>query len=277
MPVKKRKQGRQVMLTKTKSKITSGVTIITPDMATKWLEGNTHNRPINQGKVEAYARDMRANAWDLNGEAIIFDWNGVLQDGQHRLFGCIEAATNFQSMVVHGVDPATFKTIDTGKARTAKDVLGISGHHNLTTLAAAAGNVIRILRGDPRSGYPIPNSEVLSFVETNPGIVEWVNKIRRGRSQEAYSSITAAVLFLGSKTYPQEAEQFAHQFKHGDNLAIGSPVLAVRNRLFADKKLNKTERMGLIVLAWNAFVEGRTLMKSQLPTGDAFPTIKGQK
>ena len=264
------------MLTKPKpAKITSEVVLVTPELAVKWLEGNVHNRPITQAKVDAYARDMKLGQWDLNGEAVIFDWNDTIQDGQHRLYACVEVGVPFQTLVTRGIDPATFKTIDTGKARSAKDVLGIKGYVNLTTLAAAAANVIRIQRGDPRSGAAIPNSEILAFVDANPDFVEWVDRARRGGGIESFSSIVSAVLFIGSKTHHERAVDFLMQFKRGENLQFGSPVLAVRNRLFADKKLTKIERMSLIILAWNAFVEGRTLSKSQLPDPGSFPTIKG--
>lgn len=262
------------MLTKPKkSKITSEEVEVTPEMAFEWLGGNTHNRPITQARVDAFARDMKAGKWDLNGEPIIFDHNGVLQDGQHRLFACTEAGIPFTTMVTRGVDPSTFKTIDTGRARTAKDVLGIQGHVNITTLAAATGNVIRIMRGDPRSGNTIPNAEVLAFVEANPSLIEWVSKSRRGGGIESFSSLVAAILFIGAQKYPKEADDFLTHFKKGENLQYGSPILAVRNRLLTDKALTKAERLGVLISAWNAFVEGRSLTVVRVPT--EFPKIKG--
>lgn len=263
------------MLTKTKPKITSEVMTVTPELATKWLEKNTHNRPIAQGKIDTYAAAIRAEKWELNGETIIFDQDGVLQDGQHRLWGCIEANKAFHTLVVFGVDPATFTTIDTGKARNSKDVLGIAGHSYVAPLAAAAGIAIRYESNTLRLDHPLSNALVLAYVEKHPELAKWVRKAQEHKVTRAFGSSLAAVTYLASKRYGIKAEEFLRQFGTGENLPIGSPVLALRNRLFADRRLRKIERLGLIVLTWNAFVTGRSLAKTQMPRGTDFPKING--
>ena len=257
------------------TKINSTEEMITPERATSYLEQNTHNRPISQYKVDIYATDMKARKWELNGEPIIFDWDDVLQDGQHRLWACVESKTPFKTMVTRGVDPATFRTIDTGKARSSKDVLGIAKYVNVTTLSAAAAICIHYERGTSRSLDSIRNSDVLAYVEKHTALCEWVAKARKYKASQQFGSPIAAVAFLGSHRHPAKADEFITQFGTGENLTIGSPVLALRNRLFVDKKLRKLERLILIIMTWNAFVLSRSLSKTQMPTGNTFPKIAG--
>jgi hypothetical protein len=247
-------------------------------MATTWLEKNTHNRPLTQRDVEKYAADMKAKRWDLNGETIIFDWNGVLQDGQHRLWACIEANTPFETIVTTGVNPAGFTTIDTGRKRNASDVLGISGiSSNRHTLAAAAAVAIRYNRGILRSNDHVPNKDVVEFVNKNSDLSEWVAKAKKVRGFSApYSAMLAGIMFLAARKKPVEAEEFLHKFQSGEDLRIGSPILALRNRLLTSKS-SRLERLTLIVQAWNAFASKRSLTKMQLSKSDTFPAIIGAK
>lgn len=68
--------------------------VVTPAMATKWLEeGNTHNRKVRDSVVMRYAADMKAGRWKQTHQGIAFNGDGTLLDGQHRLFAIIEADT----------------------------------------------------------------------------------------------------------------------------------------------------------------------------------------
>jgi hypothetical protein len=58
---------------------------ITPEQAAIWLTRNRRNRPIRRTRVARYADAMRRGHWRVNGEAVIFDSEGNLLNGQHRL------------------------------------------------------------------------------------------------------------------------------------------------------------------------------------------------
>ena len=60
-------------------------------------------------------------------QGIAFDVNGVLVDGQHRLAAVIEADVPVELTVFTEVGEGTFDVLDTGKRRTAADVLAIEG------------------------------------------------------------------------------------------------------------------------------------------------------
>lgn len=252
-----------------KTTIKPEIMLVTPALAEKWLEGNTHNRPVKDGLVNEYASQMKRKLWLLNGEAIIFDHSGRLMDGQHRLWACITSETSFETLVVRGVDPEVFTTIDTGAKRTAGDVLHIAGHTKyVTTLAAASMICLEYIHDvikakgkiDSRKNRSITRKDVLKYVEKNPRLMRWVEMSRTHRGWTAtYSSTIAAVLYLGSNKFPQKAEEFMHGWLSGESLTIKSPILALRNRLATEKRLAKSVRVGLVASAWNAYASGREL------------------
>lgn len=249
-----------------KSKVRTETVVINPELATKLLEANSFNRPIKNSKVEEYADQMKRKVWELNGETIIVATTGRLLDGQHRLWACIESGAEFETVLVTGVDESTFSTIDTGMKRSAGDVLSIGGiTKNVTTVAAAAVTCIEYRRGILRSkgghtkGKPT-RQEVLAYVEKNRQLEMWVEKARASNNWTVtYASNIAAVLHLGAVRYREQAEEFLLGWLTGENLGSKSPILALRNRLGTEKRLAKSTRLGLIIYAWNAFVDKRAL------------------
>lgn len=88
--------------------LTVEVEEITPIRASEYLNNNAKHREINQRKVEKLAGDLENQNWQLNGKVIIFDSNGRLLNGQHRLSACVASGKTLTTLVVRGVNPATF-------------------------------------------------------------------------------------------------------------------------------------------------------------------------
>lgn len=108
--------------------------LITPAMASNYLTHNEHNprKNTNRNQIEAYARDMAAGKWFANGEPIVFDANGDLKNGQHRLMAIVKANVPVYMFVIRGVDPE-YTTFDYGMLRRVSQELGCS--RNVEVLA----------------------------------------------------------------------------------------------------------------------------------------------
>ena len=109
---------------------------ITPAKAADMLDANITNRPLAKSTVRAFAEAMERGDWLVTHQGIAFDSDGVLVDGQHRLAAIIEADVPVDMTVFTDVEPDTFDVLDTGKRRTAADVLAIEGEKSTTLLAA---------------------------------------------------------------------------------------------------------------------------------------------
>lgn len=97
---------------------TSIITTLTVDEMKLILEKfHPVNRPISRKDVEVYKKDVLNGDWKFDGTSVVFDWNGNLINGQHRLTAFVELNRELETNVVYGVDPKSILTIDRNKPR----------------------------------------------------------------------------------------------------------------------------------------------------------------
>jgi hypothetical protein len=100
---------------------------VTPEMAAKWLEGNTHNRPLNEAAIDRLVRDMQSGRWRLTHQGIAFDENDILIDGQHRLWAVVISNVTVPMRVFFNESAASMAAVDTGHIRSNLDVMHLTG------------------------------------------------------------------------------------------------------------------------------------------------------
>lgn len=86
------------------------VEVINPAEAEAYLKNNAMHRKIKKKKVDAYMKEMKNGKWVLNGKSLIFDSNGRLLNGQHRLSAVVKSQTPLTTVVIRGVDPSVLET-----------------------------------------------------------------------------------------------------------------------------------------------------------------------
>lgn len=146
---------------------------ITPEIARQFLAKNLSNRPLRKtSTVAVFAAAMKRGEWVLNGDAIRFSSDGILLDGQHRLEAVVKSGATIYSLVVYGLPPSTFDTIDRGRPRTTGDMLAIRGEKNYTALASVARlGFMWEVYGDPFYGNPGAQPtvrQIEAYVDENP-------------------------------------------------------------------------------------------------------------
>src|SRR6266545_4721351 len=101
---------------------------VSPEMATDWLENNNNiNRVQRLGAIEKYLRDRLNDAWLTTHEAIAFDWNGEMIDGQHRSQMIVESGRSLETLIVLGLDPEVRMVVGTAIPRRPHDILKLLG------------------------------------------------------------------------------------------------------------------------------------------------------
>lgn len=263
--------------------------IITPDIAGEILaKHNTLNRPVKDAKAQEFADDMKHGKWTLDGEPIIFSKEGILLDGQHRLYASwLYAKKSFETTVTLGVDKENFKNIDTGTKRSGGDVLFIDGKLSgestkyRTTLWSAAKICIEYQRGvikQKGAKGSVTSADHLDFIHKNPDLFKWIERIKAEKNDMtgSYTAPLAAVCFLANNKFPMKAESFMHGVVTGENLSAGSPILALRRALKDTKRLDRWERIYLVIHAYNLHVENKTRDFLRLPKGEV-PFIIGNE
>jgi hypothetical protein len=236
-------------------------------MAAAWLALNESNRKLRQLSYERYAVDMAAKAWLLNGSSIVFDWNGKLKDGQHRLMACVLANESFVTVVVRNVDPDSAVGLDVGVRRVLKDILHWKGEKDTHNLAAVMTMSWRWQHDENfvlQRRFPT-HQQSLDWLDHNPAVREAVR-----RAEGVRRSIKAPTSAVGSFIHQicqisgeqEDAAVFLGQLQDGIALNEGDPVLALRSWMINQQMYHKphpTFHLAIMIKAWNAWVTGASV------------------
>jgi hypothetical protein len=263
----------------TAGKFKAEVKEITPDLAMDWLTNPKYkvpNRSIRKTKVRTYASAMRNGRWRVTGEAIKFDEDGKLIDGQHRLNAVIEADVTISSLVITGVENGAANVMDTGAARDAKDVLNINGYDSNGTLAAAVRIVVAYQTGmlQPNQAHPIiSNEEILDWVNEHQWSADLHSELATPmRRIPTRSSVWLAAMILVAHQSRDSAIEFTSKMSSGSSLETNNPVLTLRER-FIQVQANKERHppyvlLSAILRAYVAWQKGQHLAKIVFYRGD---------
>lgn len=268
---------------------------ITPAKAKRYLANSNHgNRKLRPSRVEQYARDMVTDRWRFTGDAIRFNGDDTLIDGQHRLAAVVEAGVTVQMLVIRGLEDEAKTHIDTGAKRSFSDVLHYEGFSkNRAGLGAAirwclmyeSGYVTQIRLYAQGSGTFQPtNSELLAWLYDNPGIIESVDRtIARKANFRAVLTILGVIDFYAHQAgRGEDALYFREALENGAGLEEGNAILAVRNFLtysqIRNARLHDTKSSHAVtVKGWNTWLAGDSVKHLSFRSGgarpEAFPQI----
>jgi len=249
---------------------------IGPKEAEFLLKRNTKNRRVSWKHVSRLAKDMAAGNWVNNGEAIKFSSEGVLLDGQHRLYAIIESDTTVAMNIVEGVyDPDAFRTIDVNsRGRGASQIADMMGVKNPASVTSVAKRLLHWDNTFDKHRFTLNNdawqqistSDIMDYVEKNEKEIQSmylnIGKTLPAKRCGAGSALTTA-LILCERANKFATAQFIEGIKTGANLEEHSPVMALRDRLLIPPERRghrwELELMALTIKAFNRFLHGRTL------------------
>lgn len=253
--------------------ITVSEEMISPDLAARWLEQNTTNRPLVQAKVISLAEAIKRGEWMLDGATIRFSESGQLLDGQHRLTAIQKAGIPCRSLVVNGIADDAVKVMDTGKTRSVADVFAIRGVKSANNVAA----VVRSLMVLQSTGNPaatgvhvarVTPSAALAFLAGHEGLEEEIcrrtNRWVAGAKGLFPLGIGIAMYLTVAKVHPREAGEFFDTFYGVTAGAIDDPAWKLRERFTAArnnkaKSLTTETKAAFLVKSWNAYRDNTTI------------------
>lgn len=194
---------------------------VTPEDAKKMLEKNTINRSIAFKRVQQYATDMKNGKWQNNGEAIKFDRNGRLVDGQHRLSAIVMSGATVEMTIVHEID-TDISLFDRGRNRNVTDSLVIEGMDKSIANNTSVG-IAKLSFYMHNSNTTISDAQVKDWLyEHQEAVLEVVRlmyaggKNKTGRVKVKNSPIGLALIAAIENNYPLEKlERWASVVKTG--------------------------------------------------------------
>ncbi|MCK5642748.1 MAG: hypothetical protein KAJ19_18205 [Gammaproteobacteria bacterium] len=253
------------------SKLTAEVVRLTPALAAEYLEASPDNqRSRNTHRVALYAKQIEQGAFVLSGQPIIFNTKGEMVDGQNRCAAVIMASKPIPAiLVVRGIAPGAFVVLDSGRQRTAADVLKIAGFNQCHYLAAAARVYLTYEQtGELHSPYKhgMSSGAILELVQSDDRLSSVVrfysNQNRWIRIIGIGSALAGLHLILQNRRVPlSQIQEFADALIYGEKLRKSDPVYAYRSALI-DSVSNPTHRMQIrvkdarLIKTWNAWFTG---------------------
>ena len=264
---------------------------ITPKRAEDWLEkSDLLNRPVNDPWIKDLTDEIKRGNWrGDNAETIKLDENQSIVDGQHRLWAIFYSEMSVWATVAFNVDPAVFPTIDVGQRRTGAHTLAVASFKNSNVLSSAAKYYSRfkdvglkkMLHGPAK--IKANNRVILATVKAYPELVESVGFIKSFKNVRGIHNGKIAFLHcLFAQKHSDKANTFVEKLYTGEDLGKGSPILALRTKLFAISVLKDMVNnhskdlffMVIVIKAWNAFREGKTKKVLGWGSTETAPKIK---
>lgn len=266
---------------------------VTPSIAKAWIDStSSRNRSLSSARVRSYAELMKSGRWMMNGESIIIDDNGNLIDGQHRLHAVIRSGKSVQMVVVRGVDPSSFKTIDVGKKRSPGDILHVAGIP-MPRCAAAITSVVYTFKsvGEFRSGINPTRTDVTNanpgydvLIETEklmPALMKSVAVGERWRRCKLFilpPTLPGAMHFLFSEIDQELADDF---FDRMIDIRFENDRDPVKKLYIHCTERGKREIMkadnryagALFIKAWNLFAKNQSCPFIKFAKDEEYPVI----
>jgi hypothetical protein len=274
--------------------LANGWHTVTPQMAEDLLLRNLKNRKVVHAQVLYYAGQMRRNDWIETGQSLIFDTDGNLLDGQHRLWSGYLSSTAFPTYVISDVKPRAdlFAYIDNNKARSMADALSTSGSNGLSGLMV---QILKLLEVYDIDGFTVAKvrrmpkmspMEMLHFSREHPSIEEAAHYVSSDGGPAARIVAHKAVAgFLALKLLETYDEAVLADFMTDlgtvdDTRAEDSPV-AVFQEIMRKDRIKKKDQMashvvlGLLIRTFNSWQaeEPVTAKKLILKVDEAFPRL----
>lgn len=269
-------------------KMKSNVVTVTPDIAKTWLRKNQKNRNLRAHLVERYANDMRNGLWRMTGEPIIFNCDGTLLDGQHRLAAVIECDREVPMLVVDGVASDAYEVIDSGASRKPQDMMRAKGYKSAVQTASLCRRMILYQMGGLAAAFSTNRSrisvaQIAEFADAHSaeivGACDAINGLRDlliSPVPRSFFMVFYMVLASGSRA---QFLDFAQAVVNGEGVMRGDPAFALRKNLLgrpAAEKVDQRALGALLAKAWNAHADGRRIDGPLgFRSGETYPELRG--
>lgn len=238
------------------------VVSLTPVLAQLLLERNKHNRRVSKRNARGLASDIAAGRFIFNGASITVQKNGDLGDGQHRCEAVIETGKPITIVMVFGVEKAARYTIDTGKSKSAADMLHMKGFDYSKVHAAvmsfylemkSTGSLTQGGSTAPTTSQKVNAADEIAGVSESIVFTSGAMKTIRGHAQAAFCHH-----MFWKRSGRAAADEFISRLIDGDEIRKTSPIYYCRNRLMGQMRGDLAgARIELIIKCWNAWRLGQ--------------------
>lgn len=209
---------------------------ITPDIARSYLATMKTNRKPSRPVVNRYASDMKNGLWQLTGQGIIFDEEGRLSDGQHRLLSVIESGVTVDFLVIRN-EPTDSYLHDRGRSRTTKNSFEVLGMEPWKCSHTMIGVLNALLDFHGKTdNYALSDSVISEFLDDNEEMLRKASSLV-GRQMYRAGVVAAIFCCLFNKKNEEKLGKFLEILDSGISYGIGESSPLVLRRTILDARV----------------------------------------
>jgi hypothetical protein len=247
-------------------------------MAQAWLEGNVDNRNLREPRVLQHSQVLQRGEWELTGDCIVFDEDGTLLNGQHRLSAVVVTGIPARFVVLRGVPAKAQEVMDTGLARTLGDQLQRRGVPYYTYVSSALFWLHRMAYSEATevAHYAEPGMrptfrQLLNLYEDNKELGEEAARIgRHVNNLKVRAGATLAVYHrlkqIDDANIDEEVDSFFEKWVTGAELKASDPIFRLREWTLEDAAKRHTRGrapdyryVAYVITAWNKWRDGEPI------------------
>lgn len=242
--------------------------VITPEKAEEILtehyrrvrEGLYRQRNISPANVRRYIIDLRSGKIDLSPDPILFDVNGNLANGQHRLEAVRQSKVSAKFMVSTGWPENVIDRIDRGRTRSIANQMQIHGITNACLTAASVSALIAVPYGGEKPSQL--SYSTIMFVYNELDMSKHINAIM---SEFTHTKETGGI--IGTLAYyhtikPRKASEFANRIANLELETGTGPQLFVKwkiNNRGRDRSRWTARALASAIRLWDEDTSGQLL------------------
>lgn len=267
---------------------------ITPTKASEYLETSPYNRLTVSTKrvVKNYASAMIRGEWSLNGESIVFDKEGRLLDGHHRMAAVVEAGIPITFSVCRGVDREAFTTYNCGLRTNVGQILSMKEVKNSTLIASMIGINFNLVNsgkiyanngiGPSGSATRTVTDDYNTYMNDRDGydnIASTAQRLKSYANMMKNSWIGGMIYFLthtGGYSMDYVLAFFEALCKIDTSEISSADALKkfiIRNKM-SNMNVENSYMFALLVKAWNAYVMNKQVKRITFnPEVEAYPKL----
>jgi hypothetical protein len=244
---------------------------LTPAIAQALLDKNPSNRRLSEQRAIHLANAIRRGEWQLNGESVIVGEDGALLDGQHRCRAVVIAEMAIPVILVEGVAPKAFTTIDIGEKRSVGQIFQMQGFSDANNLSATI-SVLEMYTQNRTARRPLTFAQRSAVLQNYPAIVESIAVTRKIRQMPP--SVAAVGHFLAQQAYGKTfADQWFIDFRQA---VYDEPTRILALYLAKHKPARHNDLYSVLVVvmkALSASASGTSLKKINTVCSNVYPSL----
>lgn len=243
------------------------------------------NRKAKLASVRHYAEQMVANDWQKTGQALILTDQGILIDGQHRLWASYFSGKTFVTYVITGVPhfDGIFAYIDSGRSRTATDALMTGGKNGQASVMSQAIQInhlyengcLRTMR-TAKTIQKLSHMGILRVSQAHPELEEAAHAVA-SEYKEALEivKVKPVAVFLAWKILQSHNTDLLDEFMSA-LVDSGIPMFGSVRKAFADDEnsaqpMNKYGRLAYLIKLFNAWYSKQNIKRIGVRIDEDFP------